>query len=176
MYMHWGQSLNYTPRAISYRVCMYNNASIASVYHCLIYTLYITKLCRRQIVNCMQLVIIITYISFPLFTCKYVCYTFLWEESANVLTAPKNSFSWFSMMVILQSHRTLNMISMMPSQCIYFTSETYQILSPVLFFSPFEFTEFFIYLSLFFFYMLLQDSCLFVYVRDLPDSMRLTGD
>ena len=37
-------------------------------------------------------------------------------------------------MVILQSHRTQNMIlTEMLSQCICYTSETYQILSPVLF-------------------------------------------
>ena len=38
-----------------------------------------------------------------------------------------------ALMVILQSHGTQNMISKMLSQCICCASETYQILSPVLF-------------------------------------------
>ena len=58
-----------------------------------------------------------------------------------------------ALMMILQYHKTLSMISMMLSQCpILCASEISQVLSPVLFrqslYFPFQFTEYFIYFSL----------------------------
>ena len=75
-----------------------------------------------------------------------------------------------ALMVILQSRRTQNVISKMPSQCICCASETYQILSTVLFRqSSFYFTEFCIHLSLPFF------ACTSVYISEFTHSIQASG-